>query len=135
MNETMELEVLTPESQALSAQVTSVTLQGSEGQLGILPQHTALISKLAVGVLSYQSNGAHELLCGSGLVEIHGNRVTVLVRSAETKEQIDVERAKESLSRAKSRRDSGDKDIDMARAEAAQTRAQHRLRFVGALKH
>ena len=39
MPETMQLEVVTPSRKVLEAAVESVTLPGSEGELGILPEH------------------------------------------------------------------------------------------------
>jgi F-type H+-transporting ATPase subunit epsilon len=131
----MKLEVLTPEKEALSSDVSSVYLQGSEGRLGILNGHTTLIAKLSFGMLEYEgSGGKNNLLCGDGLVEVQDDRVTVLVRSAEATDEIDVERAKSALNRAKSRRDSKDTDVDMVRAEAALQRALERLRYKGVMR-
>ena len=127
----LHLEVLTPEKKAVDTTVRSVYLEGSEGQLGILPMHTALIARLAFGEMTYTEGGrTHKVLCGSGLVEVQDNKVTVLVKSAESRTQIDADRAKRALSRAKSRRDSNDKDIDMSRAEASLYRAIERLKFI-----
>lgn len=134
MSDTIRLEVLTPDKQTLSEEVISVNLQGSLGRLGILPHHTALIATLDFGQMTFEEEGkTAEMLCGKGIVEVVGDRVTVLVRSAELARDIDVERAKNSLSRAKSRRDSKDKDVNMVRAEAALYRALQRLKFVGEL--
>ncbi len=129
---TLQLEVLTPDKRAIETETSSVYLQGSEGRLGILPQHTALIARLDFGNLEYQTQeGTQTVLVGSGIVEVLNDRVTVLVKSAERKPEIDVDRAKQALSRAKSRRDSKDKDVDVLRAEAALYRAVQRLRFTG----
>ena len=128
----MKLEVLTPERQALDLRIDAVYLQGSLGRLGILSQHVALISKLDFGTLDHSgASGAGQLLCGDGLVEVHDNMVTVLVRSAESRDGIDIDRAKGALDRARQRRDSKDNDVDMARAEAALARALTRLQFAG----
>ena len=134
MSDNLLLEILTPEKQTLKGEASSVYVQGSEGRLGILPMHTSLIARLDFGQLDYEMDGqAQRLLCGTGIVEVHDNHVTVLVRSAERLEEIDVERAKQAMSRAKSRRDSKDNDIDMVRAEAALFRAVQRLKYVGKL--
>ncbi len=128
----LHLEVLTPEKQTINREVDAVYLQGSLGRLGILPEHTTLISKLDVGTLQLVSGATkEEYLCGSGLVEVQENRVTVLVGSSESKVDIDIERAKRSHDRAKERRDSKEEEIDMMRAEAALLRAVERLRFTG----
>jgi len=127
----LELEVLTPERTAVSREVDAVYLEGSDGRLGVLPGHTMLIAKLDFGVLEITAGGQKdELLCGDGLVEVNDDRVTVLVRSAESRTQIDRERAERSKERAKQRRDSKDPDIDMTRAETALYRAIKRIEFV-----
>ena len=128
----LTLEVLTPEKQTVSRQVDSVYLQGTMGRLGILAEHTTLISTLAFGVLELTDDGAKEaFLCGTGLVEVSDNRVTVLVRSAEVKGDINVDRAKQSMDRARQRKGSKADDMDMTRAELALARSIERLRFSG----
>ena len=128
----LKLEVLTPEKQALSEEVSAVYMEGSQGRFGVLPMHTALIARLDFGQMEYTvGKNTHTLLCGSGLVEVSDETVTVLVKSAEAKDDIDIDRAKHAMARAKSRRDSKDNEIDMTRAEAALHRALHRLKYVG----
>ncbi len=128
----IKLEVLTPENKVVDQVVSSVYLEGSQGRLGILPGHTTLIAQLKFGQMEMVSaSGKQILLCGQGVVEVADGRVTVLVRSAESSKDIDVERAKAAASRARSRRDSNDKDVDMVRAEAALYRALQRLHYVG----
>lgn len=130
----MQLQVLTPESEALNTDVTSVNLEGCLGRLGILESHTNFISKLDFGVLEYIEAGkSFQMLCGSGIVEVNNNQVTVLVRSAERGDDVNVDRAKESLQRAKSRLGSNDKEVNLERAQDAQARAFQRLKFVGKL--
>jgi len=132
MSDTLQLEVLTPERRSLDVRAESVYLQGSMGRLGILPRHTALIAKLDIGDMTYQVGGqTHELLCGEGLVEVNGDRVTVLVRSAERRNDIDRQRAKDAKGRAKGRLLSNDDKWNIERAERAYRRADARLRFAG----
>jgi F-type H+-transporting ATPase subunit epsilon len=128
----LNLEVLTPEKAAVNREVDGVYLQGSEGRLGILPGHTMLISNLDFGVLEIrEGSDREELLCGAGLVEVNEDRVTVLVRSAETREDVNVERAQRARDRAKQRRDAKDDGINLARCELALYRAIERLKFTG----
>lgn len=130
----LKLQVLTPEKKAIETQIKSVYLEGSEGRLGVLNGHTTLIANLAFGILELDAgSGTEQVLCGDGLVEVSNDEVTVLVRSAERGKDINVERAKAALNRARSRRDSNDKDVDMIRAEAALFRALQRLQFAGAM--
>ncbi len=130
----LHLEILTPDRVAFEGEVSSVYLQGELGRLGILPDHTPLISNLSFGVLDCEQNGRdRNVLCGPGFVEVNDNRVSVLVKSAESKDDLDVDRAKNSLERARSRINSMEKDIDVPRAEASLARAHTRLKFVDAI--
>ena len=45
----LKLEVVTPQKKALETEVDSVTLPGSEGELGILPDHIPLLTTLDTG--------------------------------------------------------------------------------------
>jgi len=83
MAETFLLEVVTPQSVVVSADVEEMSAQGAEGEFGVLPGHTFFFTRITPGVLSYriQSNG-HSLLLGEGFAEVTPDRVTVLVDSA-----------------------------------------------------
>jgi F-type H+-transporting ATPase subunit epsilon len=68
---------------------------GANGELGILPGHTPLISQLQTGVLSYTQGGAvRRLLVSGGFVEVNADRVSVLADLAEQPEEIDAARAR-----------------------------------------
>src|SRR5215213_8375723 len=95
MPEQIQLEVVTPERRMMSEAVDSVTVPGMNGELGILPGHTPLISQLQTGVLSYSKNGATERLhVSGGFVEVNADRVSVLAEIAERPEEIDAARAR-----------------------------------------
>jgi F-type H+-transporting ATPase subunit epsilon len=91
----LQLDVITPERRLLSEQADSVTVPGLEGELGILPGHTPLISALKTGVLSYtQAGTARRLLVSGGFVEVNNDRVSVLADLAEFPEEVDAARAR-----------------------------------------
>jgi len=95
MAERLQLDVITPERRLLSEAVDAVTVPGANGELGILPGHTPLISQLQTGVLSYTQGGAtHRLLVSGGFVEVNADRVSVLADLAEQPEEIDAARAR-----------------------------------------
>ena len=95
MAEQIQLEVVTPERRVLAEPVDSVNVPGLNGELGILPGHTPLISQLQTGVLSYVQNGvSHRLHVSGGFVEVNGDRVSVLAEIAEHPEEIDAARAR-----------------------------------------
>jgi F-type H+-transporting ATPase subunit epsilon len=66
----------------------------------------------------------------TGFAEVFKNKVSILVDAAERAPEIDVERARKAMERAKERlsRDRSDKEIDFVRAETALRRAVARLK-------
>ena len=98
----MQLEVVTPSRKMLEVAVESVTLPGSEGELGILPEHIPLVTTLHTGVLSYSSNGETRVLAVHwGYAQVEASRVSVLVELAESADEIDVDRARSAETRAR----------------------------------
>src|SRR5438132_1143059 len=95
MPEQLQLEVVTPERRVLAESVEMVTVPGFGGELGILPGHTPLISRLQTGVLSYVKEGrTQQLHVSGGFVEVNDDRVSVLAEIAERPEEIDIARAR-----------------------------------------
>ena len=102
MPETMQLEVVTPSRKVLEAAVESVTLPGSEGELGILPEHIPLVTTLDTGVLSYSSKGETRALAVHwGYAQVEADRVSVLAELVESAHEIDVDRAQQAETRVR----------------------------------
>jgi F-type H+-transporting ATPase subunit epsilon len=83
--------------------------------------------------LRYTAGSEKEVLSvTAGFAEVFKNKVSILVDAAERVTEIDAERARKAMERAKERlsRDRSDKEIDFARAEAALRRAVARLKVV-----
>lgn len=84
MADRMRLRVYTPERQLADAEVTEVTAPGALGEIGVLPDHAALVTALDPGVLSYKQGGTLvRLRLGAGFAEVRDNLVTVLTDSGE----------------------------------------------------
>lgn len=91
----LKLEIITPESRVVDAEVDIVTVPTASGEAGILPNHAPLISTVKPGVLSYSAKGASErLVVSAGFVEVSGDKVAVLVDSAEAPGDLDAPAAK-----------------------------------------
>ncbi len=130
----MELKIVTPDGEKCSAQVDSVNLPGELGELGILPGHTALMSTLVVGKLRYTgADGEVVMAVNRGFVEVLDDVVTVLTETCEKGDEVDEDRAKEALDRARKRLHEAhaSTNVDVARAEYALQRALSRLRAAG----
>jgi len=104
MAETMKLEIVTPDGKAYSDDVEMVTLTGVQGEMGILPQHVHLMTKLVPGELVVRKGGRDSFVAvGGGLVEVTGTRVSVLTDMAVAADRIDEAKAEEARLRAEAR--------------------------------
>ncbi len=104
MAETMKLEIVTPEGKAYSDDVEMVTLTGVQGEMGILPQHVRLMTKIVPGEIVVRKEGRELFIAvGGGLVEVTPTRVSVLTDMAVAADRIDEAKAEEARRRAEAR--------------------------------
>ena len=123
------LNIVTPENIFYEGEVTSLIAPGSEGYLGVLTDHAPLITGLVPGKLTVKDEKCQEVnfAISAGFMEVFKNQVTILADSIEFVKDIDVERAKSALERARERLRSKEKEIDIPRAVAAMKRAENRI--------
>jgi F-type H+-transporting ATPase subunit epsilon len=127
--ENLELEIVTPEKHMLAETVDYVELPGQEGYMGILPGHAPLLSELGMGTLFYRKGTDLRYFAAlGGFVEVLPGRVIVLADACERAGEIDVERARAALERAKSDlAKTGPTDKNAAEITLAMDRAQARI--------
>ncbi len=131
------VEVITPSKQVFSGEVKSITVPGTLGSFQVLYNHAPIISSFEIGVVKIEDLDSKELkfATGGGTIEVENNKVLLLAESFESPDDIDVERAKRAMERAKERLSKKrEEKIDVARAEAALRRAVNRLKLSGNLK-
>ena len=131
MADKIQLEVVTPERRVLGEPVDMVTVPGLNGEMGILPGHTPLISQLKTGVLSYLQDGrTTQLLVSGGFVEVRDDRVSVLAEIAERPEEIDVAAARASRDRLEKQLggwSGGDDEMESVKTELARSEVRLQL--------
>jgi len=95
MPDRIHLEVVTPERKVFEAEVDRVEVPGLDGELGILPGHTDLISQLKpAGLLTYHiGEEKGEMSISDGFVEVNPDHVIVLANRAARPEEIDLTQA------------------------------------------
>jgi F-type H+-transporting ATPase subunit epsilon len=126
----LRLEIVTPERRAYVDDVDMVVVPGRNGQLGILPRHTPLISSLGVGELRIKKGGEEQsLLISGGFVEVRPDKVIVMADLAEHSEEIDEQRAVEARKRAEAQLEEVRDPVDIARVRAALQTALMRERI------
>lgn len=124
----IDLQIVTPERMIVQEQVDEVQIPGSEGYFGVLPGHTPLLASLAVGELWYRKGTEKTYLSiAFGFAEVLPDRVTILARLAERAEEIDVARAEAARTRAQQRVERPQSEVDYERARVALTKSLTRL--------
>jgi F-type H+-transporting ATPase subunit epsilon len=79
MADRFRLRVYTPEREFVDVDVREVTVEAAWGQIGVLPDHAALVTALEPGPLVYRADAsAVHLELGAGFAEVRDNVMTVL---------------------------------------------------------
>ena len=126
----LQLEIVSPERRVYDAEVDMVAVPGINGQLGILPHHTPLISSLGVGELRIKKGGSEEsMLISGGFVEVRPDKVVVMADLAEHSDEIDEARAVEARKQAQQQLEQATDSVDLARVRAALQTALMRERI------
>ncbi len=129
MAATIKLEIVTPEAKVFSDDVDMVTLTGSEGEMGILPQHMPLMTQLVAGeIVVNKGRETFFLAVGDGFVQVTGERVSILTDMAISAENIDEAKVEEARRRAEVRLAEKVSDEEAARVHAALIHATTQLK-------
>jgi F-type H+-transporting ATPase subunit epsilon len=126
----IQCDIVTQERTVYSEQVDYVSLPGSEGVMGILPNHAPLLTVLAFGEVKTRKDGDERFFAiGGGFAEVQPDKVTILADSAEQADEIDFERAQKARERAEQAMKEGVSEdaANYAQIEAALRRAQIRV--------
>ena len=128
MANTLKLEIVTPEARTFSEDVDMVTLTGSDGEMGIYPQHMPLMTELVAGEINAIKDGKSIFLAvGDGFVQVTGDRVSILTDMAIRAENIDEAAAEQARQRAEERLKQKLSAEDSAAVEASLTHALTQL--------
>ncbi len=129
MADTLRLEIVTPEETAYSEDVEMVTLPGVAGQMGIYPLHVPLITQMVPGEIIVRKAGRDLFIAaGEGLIEVTGERVSILTDLAVAADRIDEAKAEEARRRAEARLREKLSDEEVASVNASLARSLAQLR-------
>lgn len=128
---TFTLSIVTPEHVLLEEEVESIVVPGAKGYLGVLAHHAPLITPIVPGRLTVHKSERTEIIMAisGGFLEVSANRATVLADAVEYANDIDIERAKHALERARQRLYDRPEGLDFDRAVAALKRAENRIKI------
>lgn len=127
----VRLDIVTAEKVVYSDDVDLIVAPGIEGELGILPHHTPLMTALQAGELRVSKGGEEFYLAiAGGFLEVRPDRVIVLADAAERAEEIDIARAEAARKHAEEQLEHKLSTADASLAEAALRRSLARLKVV-----
>lgn len=119
----MQLEILTPEKIVYSEEIESLSVPTPQGEITILPEHIALVTRVTEGEMTIKTkNKTNVLAVTSGFLQIQDGKITLLADYAVRSDEINTQKAMDAKKRAeevlkKKREDVSDKDFAMAESE------------------
>ena len=133
---TIHVDVVSAEESIFSGEAKFVALPGESGELGILPRHTPLITRIKAGAVRIEKADGEEefVFVAGGILEVQPGTVTVLADTAIRGHDLDEAKANEAKAQAAEAMKNAKSDIDFAAAQgefaamAAQLAAIRKLR-------
>lgn len=129
-----DLQIVTPRRIVFTGPVVSLSAPGVLGAFQVLHNHAPLLSSIAIGevkIVDAEGTETHYATSG-GFVEVRNNKLVMLAETTERADEINVERAKASMTRAQGRLSEKRREIDVERAQLSLLRALNRLKVGGA---
>jgi len=129
---TTHLDVVSAETSLFSGRVSHLSVSGQEGELGIMPGHTPLLTAIKPGMVQLvkQGGGEEVIYISGGFLEVQPGGVTVLADTAIRGQDIDQAKAEEAQRAAKEQLSNPTKDIDFAMVTAQLAQAVAQLRAI-----
>jgi F-type H+-transporting ATPase subunit epsilon len=128
MAKTIQVDIVSAEQQIFSGPADMVIAPGEGGELGILPEHMPLLTRVKPGTVRIRKEGAEEevIYVSGGMMEVQPDRVTILADTSVRAHDLDEAKAMEAERLAKEAiaNKSGAMDIAKAQAELAEAAAQ-----------
>ena len=118
---TIHVDVVSAEESIFSGEAKFVALPGESGELGILPRHTPLITRIKPGAVRIQLADSDEeefVFVAGGILEVQPDTVTVLADTAIRGHDLDEAKASDAKKRAEEAMKSAKTDIDFAAAQS-----------------
>lgn len=122
----LHVELVAADRLVWSGEATMVIARTTEGDIGILPNHSPLLSMIVEGVVDVQTEAGETWVAAvdAGFISVADNRVSILSERAEMSHEINLEKARQDLERARA---AGEDNVDAAEAVR---QAEARIRAV-----
>lgn len=129
---TTHLDVVSAEMSLFSGRVSHLQVSGQEGELGIMPGHTPLLTPIKPGMVQLvkQHGGEEVIYISGGFLEVQPGGVTVLADTAIRGADLDKAKAEAAKRAAEEQISNPGKDIDYARVTSELAKAIAQLRVI-----
>ena len=129
---TMQLNIVSAEKEIFSDLAEMVIVPGTQGDLGIMPQHSQLLSTLKAGevIITEQGGNKEHIYISGGMVEVQPHVVTILSDTALRAADLDEHAAQQAKQRAEEVLSEQESEIDFAVAESQLAEALAQLRMI-----
>ncbi len=102
MADTFHCSVVTPERAVLECDASSAVFPAHDGEIGILPQRSALLCRLGTGVLRVTSEGGErKFFIDGGFAQMVDNKLTLLTEQARGTDEVALDAARQALEEAR----------------------------------
>mgnify|MGYP001326730207 FL=1 len=132
----IRVEIVSAEIAIFSGEASMVVAPGKDGDLGIAPKHTPLLTTLRPGEIELHKEGAEKeyIYITGGILEVQPHMVTILADSATHSEELDEEAALQAKNQAEEALKGADKKEDLEQAQSQLVEAAARYNAVKKLK-
>ena len=111
--EKLNLEVVSPEKLIMSKSVDMVTVSGTEGDFGVLPGHTALVSSIRPGLLHIEVDKDVEIFFVSGgFIEVIEDKVSILATDVISPNDINVSECEDKIKKCNEKIEASENEVD-----------------------
>jgi F-type H+-transporting ATPase subunit epsilon len=128
MAKTFHVDIVSAEQEIFSGEATMVIAPGEAGELGIMPEHIPLLTRIKPGTVRIQAAGAEDevIYVSGGMMEVQPDRVTILADTSVRAHDLDEAKAMEAERLAKEAlaNRTGAMEVAKAQAELAEASAQ-----------
>jgi F-type H+-transporting ATPase subunit epsilon len=111
--EKLNLEVVSPEKLIMSKSVDMVTVSGTEGDFGVLPGHTALVSSIRPGLLQIEADKDVEIFfISGGFIEVIEDKVSILATDVISPNDINVSECEDKIKKYNEEIEASENEVD-----------------------
>jgi F-type H+-transporting ATPase subunit epsilon len=131
LEKSFNLEIISPIKTVFSGEISSVIIPGTLGSFQVLMNHAPLVSSFEIGKIRIQRDSeTMEYSTSGGIFEVKNNKAIILAETIESKEEIDLSRARNSKSRAEQILKMGDTRDDVkSDARVSLQKANNRIKL------